>query len=103
MLVKLISIDELKDCEAKALVVNSDLEVVVIKVENNLYVLENCCSHEKFPLSEGEVDCQDKTIECAKHGSTFDLETGKALCLPATHPVKVFDPVIKENELYIEI
>ena len=35
------------------------------------------CSHAHYFLDEGEVDTDDQTIECPKHGSTFDLNTGK--------------------------
>ena len=42
------------------------------------------CSHAHYFLSEGEVDVEDETIECPKHGSTFDLDTGAPRTLPAT-------------------
>ena len=33
-------------------------------------------------LRAGEVDVEDKTIECWKHGSTFSLTTGEPQTLP---------------------
>ncbi len=52
------------------------------------------CSHAKYYLDEGEVDPDDETIECPKHGSTFDLNSGQPRTLPATQPVEVFPVTI---------
>ena len=54
-------------------------------------VVDAICSHAHYFLDEGEVDVDDETIECPKHGSTFDLNTGKPRSLPATLPVEVLD------------
>ena len=43
------------------------------------------------------------TIECAKHGSTFDLETGKPRTLPATMPVQVFPVKLEGDDILIEV
>lgn len=71
--------------------------VVLVNVSGQIYALEDSCSHEHIKLSEGEVDIDDLTIECYKHGSVFDLKNGNPLSLPATKPVKTF-PVKVEND-----
>ncbi|MEA2145134.1 MAG: 3-phenylpropionate/trans-cinnamate dioxygenase ferredoxin component, partial [Solirubrobacteraceae bacterium] len=48
-------------------------------------------------LIEGELDQATCTIECPRHGSRFDLTTGRPLTLPAYAPVDTF-PVIIDNE-----
>ena len=57
------------------------------------------CSHEHYFLDEGEVDAEDETIECPKHGSTFDLNTGKPLELPATMPVAELPGEVTEDDV----
>ena len=52
-------------------------------------MVDAICSHAHYFLDEGEVDVEDQTIECPKHGSTFDLNTGGPRTLPATQPVEV--------------
>jgi 3-phenylpropionate/trans-cinnamate dioxygenase ferredoxin subunit len=54
-------------------------------------------------LDEGEVDVDLGTIECPKHGSTFDLDTGRPRTLPATLPVETFPVKIENDDILIEV
>jgi 3-phenylpropionate/trans-cinnamate dioxygenase ferredoxin subunit len=54
-------------------------------------------------LSEGEVLCDTKEIECVRHASSFSLETGKPNTLPATQPVPVYVATIDDGEVFIEV
>jgi len=74
-----------------------DLEIGVFNCAGTVYAIEDRCSHDDGPLVEGELDEQACIIECPRHGSRFDLKTGKPLTLPAYLPVDTF-PVIIENE-----
>ena len=66
-------------------------------------VVDAICSHAHYFLDEGEVDVDDETIECPKHGSTFDLNTGGPRTLPATQPVEVFATKIEDDDVLIEV
>ena len=74
-----------------------DLEIGVFNCAGALYAIEDRCSHDDGPLAEGEFDVDNCTVECPRHGSLFDLKTGKPMTLPAYVPVDTF-PVIIENE-----
>jgi len=80
-----------------------DLEVVVVRCGPELYCLENVCSHEAFPLSDGEVDPARCEIECARHGSMFDLATGVPCSLPATRPVRTFPVAVRDGKVIVEV
>jgi nitrite reductase/ring-hydroxylating ferredoxin subunit len=60
--------------------------VVILNVDGKLYALEDQCSHEDYPLSDGIVDGNE--IECVHHGARFDLATGNVSAPPALVPVK---------------
>ena len=75
--------------------------LVLVRLDDQVYVLSDRCSHEDFPLSEGEVDVVDRTIECARHGATFALDTGEPQSLPATHPVERWDVVVEEGRVKV--
>jgi len=61
------------------------------------------CSHAEASLSEGEVDVDDETIECPRHGSTFELATGRPRTLPATLPVPAFPLKVEGDTILIEV
>ena len=65
--------------------------------------IDDECSHAQYYLSEGEVDVEDETIECPKHGSTFDLNTGKPTTLPATQPVAVYPLEMAGGRILIDV
>ena len=65
--------------------------------------VDSICSHAHYFLDEGEVDVDFETIECPKHGSTFDLNTGKPTTLPATQPVERFDVRVEGDDVLIEV
>ena len=53
-------------------------QVAVVNLgDDGFRAVDAICSHEHYFLDEGEVDVDDETIECPKHGSTFDLNTGR--------------------------
>jgi len=62
----------------------------VVRIGDRMLAVADTCTHAEVFLSDGDVDVEDRTIECWKHGSLFSLETGEALTLPATQPVEVF-------------
>jgi 3-phenylpropionate/trans-cinnamate dioxygenase ferredoxin subunit len=65
--------------------------VCLVRIEDDFYAIGDRCSHADFSLADGELYCDEKEIECWKHGSTFSLVDGKPQSLPATRPVPVYD------------
>jgi 3-phenylpropionate/trans-cinnamate dioxygenase ferredoxin subunit len=89
--------------EARRYVVRR-IEVAVANVGNGtFYAVDDVCSHAEASLSEGEIDVDDETIECPRHGSTFDLATGRPRSLPATVPVLTFPVKVEGDTVLIEL
>jgi 3-phenylpropionate/trans-cinnamate dioxygenase ferredoxin component len=68
-----------------------------------LWAIEDRCSHDDGPLAEGEFDAAACTVECPRHGSLFDLQTGKPKTLPAYVPVEVFEAREEDGEVKLEV
>jgi 3-phenylpropionate/trans-cinnamate dioxygenase ferredoxin subunit len=66
-------------------------------------VVDAICSHAHYYVDEGELDVDDQTVECPKHGSTFDLNTGRPRTLPATMPIEIFAVKIEGDDVMIEV
>jgi 3-phenylpropionate/trans-cinnamate dioxygenase ferredoxin subunit len=76
-------------------------DVILVRDGDEVLAVEDMCSHALYPLSEGDVaDCR---IECALHGSRFDLRTGKPDALPATEPVATFPVRVDGEDVYVDI
>jgi 3-phenylpropionate/trans-cinnamate dioxygenase ferredoxin subunit len=75
--------------------------LVVVRIESDVYVLDDRCSHEEFSLAEGEVNAATCEIECARHGAMFNLKDGEPMSFPATRPVAHYD--VRHNEGRLEV
>ena len=80
-----------------------DLEIAVVNCAGTLYAIEDRCSHDDGPLAEGPFDESKCTVECPRHGSLFDLRSGKPLTLPAYQPVDTFTVVVEDDTIKLEV
>jgi 3-phenylpropionate/trans-cinnamate dioxygenase ferredoxin subunit len=80
-----------------------DLEIAVINCDGTLYAIEDRCSHDNGPLVEGLLHPENCTVECPRHGSLFDLKTGKPLTLPAYRPVDTFAVIVEDDTIKLEV
>jgi 3-phenylpropionate/trans-cinnamate dioxygenase ferredoxin subunit len=77
--------------------------LVLVRIGDTVYALDDRCSHEDFSLAEGEVDVATKEIECARHGAMFNLVDGTPASLPATRPVQSYDVVIRDGRVEVSV
>lgn len=71
--------------------------------DGELYAIEDRCSHDDGPLAEGEFDAAACTVECPRHGSLFDLRSGRPKTLPAYVPVETFEAWIEDGDVKLEV
>jgi 3-phenylpropionate/trans-cinnamate dioxygenase ferredoxin subunit len=76
-----------------------DERIAMFRIGDEVYAVADRCSHAEASLAEGEVF--DHGVECPRHGSEFDLETGEPLSLPATQPVPTYEVSIVEGNVYL--
>ncbi|CAN5185552.1 non-heme iron oxygenase ferredoxin subunit [soil metagenome] len=92
-------VEELPSGEVK-IVRAGEISIGVYNAGGEFYAIEDRCSHDDGPLAEGDWEPEELVAICPRHGSRFDIRTGKALSLPAylpveTFPVKVVDGIVK--------
>jgi len=75
--------------------------VIVVEQDGEYFALQDRCSHEEFPLSEGELD--NGEITCILHGASFDVRTGTPKSLPAILPVKKYDVRVEGDEIQVRV
>lgn len=93
----------LEDCPPGSLLpVRADgTEIVLANVEGDVYALRDQCSHQEYPLSDGELE--GNTLECIYHGACFDVTSGKATQLPAIKPVKSYEVDLRDSEIFVKV
>ena len=103
MLLEVGKTSEIPEGEARKFVVRR-IEIAVANLGDGVFLaVDDICSHAEASLSEGEVDVEDETIECPRHGSVFDLRSGKPRSLPATLPIVTFPVKVEGETIMIEL
>jgi 3-phenylpropionate/trans-cinnamate dioxygenase ferredoxin component len=98
--VPVCSLEDLTQSTPRLVVVDG-VAVSVVRVGDEVFAINDVCSHGAVSLSEGEVDgC---AVECWLHGSRFDLRTGAALSLPATEPVAVYPVKVEDGKVLVSL
>jgi len=101
-LIDICAVDELPPGTTKV-VTWEDLEIGIVNCAGELLAIEDRCSHDDGDLMEGDIDAADCTVECPRHGSLFDLRTGKPLTLPAYVPVDTFPVSVEDGVIKVEV
>jgi 3-phenylpropionate/trans-cinnamate dioxygenase ferredoxin component len=95
-------LDELAPGEMR-LVEHDGRKIGVFNCDGRLHAIEDRCSHDEGPLAEGEFDAAACTVECPRHGSLFDLTTGRPKTLPAYAPVQTFPIAVADDTIVLEV
>ena len=97
-------IEELPEGEMRLVEAEDGRKIGVFHcADGGLFAIEDRCSHDDGPLAQGEFDQSSCTVECPRHGSLFDLRTGKPKSLPAYAPVDTFDVTLNDGQVKVEI
>ena len=78
-------------------------KIGVFNADGELYAIEDRCSHDDGPLAEGPFDPAARTVECPRHGSLFDLTSGRPKTLPAYLPVDTFPVRVEDGVIKLEV
>jgi nitrite reductase/ring-hydroxylating ferredoxin subunit len=75
------------------------VEVLLARVDGQVYALANTCTHAGGPLDEGELtgDC----VSCPWHGSIFRLADGAVVCGPASIPQPAYEVRVREGKIEV--
>ncbi len=79
------------------------LFVGVYNCGGELYAIEDRCSHDDGPLCEGDWDEDRCCVVCPRHGSQFELSTGRPISLPATEPVATYPVRVVDGTIVLEL
>jgi 3-phenylpropionate/trans-cinnamate dioxygenase ferredoxin subunit len=76
-----------------------DREIVLIRDGDDIYALDNICTHDGGELGDGAVN--DRQIECPRHGAKFDIKTGAATQMPAIVGVQTYTAKVENGDVFV--
>ncbi|MCS7097737.1 MAG: Rieske (2Fe-2S) protein [Candidatus Methanomethyliaceae archaeon] len=99
--IKLCNINDLRIGERRKFKLN-DNEILLIRLKDGFYVMENRCPHAGCRLSYYGKIFEDGRIVCTCHGAIFSLKDGRALDGPTQKPLKLYRVKIVEDQVFLE-
>jgi 3-phenylpropionate/trans-cinnamate dioxygenase ferredoxin component len=94
--------DEVDD-PGSMLIEVEDRLIVLIHAAGHWYALDDVCTHDGGPLSDGPIDVEHKTIACPRHGAQFDLASGAARTMPATKPTVAHEVKVEAGKVWLRV
>ena len=79
----------------------NEREILVINRDGHLLCIDARCAHAGAPLSEGTLN--GDVLTCAWHGSQFNITNGAVLRGPAQDKLQVFETMIRDNYLFVDV
>jgi nitrite reductase/ring-hydroxylating ferredoxin subunit len=99
---RLCSLDEVEEGHITAGRLADGHRVAIYKVDGEVYVTDDQCSHGAASLSEeGSIDgC---TVECSWHFGAFDVRTGQPSASPCTEPIRTYRVTVDGGAVFVAV
>jgi 3-phenylpropionate/trans-cinnamate dioxygenase ferredoxin component len=98
--VEIAKTDEIASGQMKA-IKKDDKNILVTNVTGKFYAISARCTHAGGDLSKGKLD--GSIVTCPRHGSKFDVTTGKAVGGPAKQDVSSYPVKIQGSSILADI
>lgn len=95
-----LTLADLVDGKAQKFTIG-DTDVCVARVGDEVFAINDVCTHAEVSLSEGELN--GRNIECWLHGSEFDMATGEALTPPAIENAQTYNVIRNGDSVTITV
>jgi 3-phenylpropionate/trans-cinnamate dioxygenase ferredoxin component len=77
------------------------ITLALVKLQGEVYALNDTCPHEAGPLSEGQIIGEE--IVCPWHQSSFNIKTGRVTRDPALENVTTYRVRIAGDAVEVEV
>ena len=95
---KVAQTDELSPGEMKLIEIG-DERILLTNLDGQYHAVSEVCTHAYYALSEGFLEGEE--VECALHGSLFNVKSGEVVNPPADEPLTVYPVKIDGTDILI--
>lgn len=93
-------VTDIPDLGRLSVILGDEIPVLVLRVGDDFYCVEDVCTHDGQPMTTGEFDgCE---LTCPRHGARFNVKTGQPTRMPATEPVRTFPVMVRDGQIFVE-
>ena len=75
--------------------------ITLANVAGTLFAIDDTCTHRGCSLGDGKLD--ESTVQCACHGSRFDVTSGALVRGPAEDPVRSYPVHVANGEVQVDL
>jgi nitrite reductase/ring-hydroxylating ferredoxin subunit len=97
---RLCAVAELTQGQPLKVAVPGRAPFAVFKVDGDVYVTDDVCTHGQASLSE-DGDLDGFTIVCSWHDGAFDIRTGEVKARPCTVALKTHAVTIRDGAVHV--
>lgn len=80
---------------------SKEARITLANVAGTLFAIDDMCTHRGCSLGDGKLD--GSTLQCACHGSRFDVTTGEVVRGPAEDPVRSYPVHVANGEVQVDL
>ena len=80
---------------------SKDVRITLANVAGAFFAIDDTCTHRGCSLGDGKLD--GSTLQCACHGSRFDVTTGEVVRGPAEDPVRSYPVHVANGEVQVDL
>jgi 3-phenylpropionate/trans-cinnamate dioxygenase ferredoxin subunit len=75
--------------------------VALANVGGTLFAIDDRCTHKGCSLGDGKLD--GSTVQCACHGSRFDVTSGAVVRGPAEDPLRSYAVQVANGKVQVDV
>jgi 3-phenylpropionate/trans-cinnamate dioxygenase ferredoxin subunit len=76
-----------------------DKPIVIFNIAGQLFAIGDVCTHDDGPLGDGVIEGYH--IVCPRHGAEFDVQTGKAVQMPAVIDIPAYPVRVRDGTVFV--
>ena len=80
---------------------SKETRITLANVAGTLFAIDDTCTHRGCSLGDGKLD--GSTVQCACHGSRFDVTSGAVVRGPAEDPVRSYPVHVANGEVQVDL
>ena len=91
---------DLPEGEKRLVEIEGEL-LVLVRLQGQVYCLDDVCTHDGGTLGDGELE--GGCLVCPRHGAKFDVRSGEAVTMPATEPTRTHRVRVVDGTVYVQV